>query len=79
MSGKALAARLAVEQPELRRRLIVMTGGAVTPEDEEFLSRGDVLVLAKPVGHRELNEALALALGPDATEHPAPSSAVGDV
>jgi two-component system OmpR family response regulator len=54
MSGAALAEALAVQQPALRRRLIIMTGGAVTPEDASFLSREDILVLNKPISLAEL-------------------------
>lgn len=59
LSGTALAEVLAAEYPALRRRLIVMTGGAVTAADDEFLSRDDVVVLNKPVRVEELARALA--------------------
>jgi signal transduction histidine kinase/ActR/RegA family two-component response regulator len=62
MSGASLAATLAERHPLLRRRLIVMTGGAVTPEDEAFLSREDVVVVNKPVSLDALNAAMTRAL-----------------
>ena len=62
MSGAALADRLTTEHPELRRRLVVMTGGAVTAEDEAFLARPDLVVVNKPVGATELARALTRAL-----------------
>jgi signal transduction histidine kinase/CheY-like chemotaxis protein len=62
MSGAVLAERLAAEHPVLRGRLVVMTGGAVTAEDEAFLSRGDIVVVNKPVRVGELGAALARAL-----------------
>lgn len=63
MSGVALAERLEVLHPALRRRLIVMTGGAVTEEDDAFLQRRDVIVVNKPARLTELTDALAQALG----------------
>jgi len=62
MSGAVLAATLAERHPLLRRRLIVMTGGAVTAEDEAFLAREDVVVVNKPVSLQELSEAMARVL-----------------
>lgn len=63
MSGAVLAERLEAEHPVLRKRLVVMTGGAVTMEDQAFLSRDDVVVVNKPVGVAELSAALGRALG----------------
>jgi signal transduction histidine kinase len=54
MTGAALAEALAAQHPALRRRLVIMTGGAVTPEDESFLAREDILVLNKPISLAEL-------------------------
>lgn len=62
MSGAGLAAALADRHPALRRRLIVMTGGAVTPEDEAFLSRGDIVVVNKPVSLSDLDAAMRRVL-----------------
>ncbi len=58
MSGAGLASALADRHPALRRRLIVMTGGAVTPEDEAFLAREDVVVVNKPVSLSDLDAAM---------------------
>lgn len=62
LSGADFAERLARELPALRRRLIVMTGGAVTPADEAFLQREDIVVVNKPVGLHDLGVAVARAL-----------------
>jgi signal transduction histidine kinase/CheY-like chemotaxis protein len=64
MSGAGLATALADRHPSLRRRLIVMTGGAVTPDDEAFLSREDVVVVNKPVSLAELEAAMRRVLVP---------------
>lgn len=58
MSGAELAAALESGHPMLRRRLIVMTGGAVTADDEAFLSREDVVVVNKPVSLQDLGAAM---------------------
>lgn len=58
MSGAGLASALADRHPLLRRRLIVMTGGAVTPDDEAFLAREDVVVVNKPVSLSDLDAAM---------------------
>lgn len=58
LAGAAFAAVLAEQYPALRARLIVMTGGAITPEDESFLLREDIVVLNKPVTVDELSRAL---------------------
>ncbi|HMS04067.1 MAG TPA: response regulator, partial [Gemmatimonadaceae bacterium] len=62
MSGAELAAQLAEHAPALRRRFIVMTGGAVTAEDDAFLQREDVLVINKPVRMQALGAMIARAL-----------------
>jgi signal transduction histidine kinase/ActR/RegA family two-component response regulator len=62
MSGAAFAERLAEEVPALRRRFVVMTGGAVTASDEAFLQREDIVVVNKPVGVHSLSNALTRAL-----------------
>jgi len=62
MSGAGLASALADRHPALRRRLIVMTGGAVTPEDEAFLTREDVMVVNKPVSLSDLEAAMRRVL-----------------
>ncbi len=49
LSGVAFAALLAERRPALRKCLVIMTGGAVTPEDAAFLAREDTLVIEKPV------------------------------
>ena len=40
--------------PELRARLLIMTGGAVSDRDAAFLARADVRVVNKPVRLAEL-------------------------
>ncbi len=49
VTGMALADALERRHPFLRRRLVIMTGGAVTPEDAQFLARPDIIVVDKPV------------------------------
>lgn len=49
MSGVALASAMERSHPELRKRLLIMTGGAVTVDDSHFLARPDVIVVDKPV------------------------------
>ncbi|MCC7001645.1 MAG: hybrid sensor histidine kinase/response regulator [Gemmatimonadaceae bacterium] len=70
MSGQMLAERLAETYPEARRVFVVMTGGAVTATDADFLAREDVSVLSKPVGRRELDAVLrrVLTSRPSSTE-----------
>lgn len=62
MSGAGLATALADRHPALRHRLIVMTGGAVTPDDEAFLWREDIVVVNKPVSLVELEAAMRSVL-----------------
>lgn len=62
MSGQDFAERLASASPAARRALVVMTGGAVTATDAEFLARTDLAVLSKPVGRRDLESALVRVL-----------------
>ncbi len=59
LMGMELVAALASRHPALRRRLIIMTGGAVTAENEQFLARKDITVLTKPVSLAELECAMA--------------------
>ncbi|MBX9929518.1 MAG: response regulator [Gemmatimonadaceae bacterium] len=54
MGGIEFAAWLAEAHPELRRRLVVITGGATSAEAEAFVSRDDVRVLVKPIQVKEL-------------------------
>lgn len=49
MSGIELAAALDGRHPGLRRRMILITGGAVTPAAEAFVQRAGLPVLSKPV------------------------------
>ena len=58
MSGIELAAALAEHHPELRRRMIVITGGAVTPAAEAFVQHAGVPVLGKPVEIATLRDAI---------------------
>ena len=63
MSGIEFADRLATSYPALRRRLIVLTGGAVSAKGEAFLARRDLSVLHKPVRPEELLAAINTLLG----------------
>ncbi len=58
MSGIELAEALAEQHPVLRQRLIVITGGAISPAAEAFVQRDDVVVLQKPIGVGELAGAI---------------------
>ncbi len=62
MSGNALADALAATDPALRRRMLFMTGGAVTPAAMAFLERDDVEWVQKPISGRELADVLARLL-----------------
>ena len=48
-SGIQLASEIELIDPDLRRRTIFMTGGAITAEAEAFLARADVCSLQKPM------------------------------
>ncbi|WP_353268648.1 ATP-binding protein [Gemmatimonas sp.] len=65
MSGWEFAAELAQRHPQLRQTLVVLTGGASTPEAEAFAASGTVLVLDKPVGRKQLSAALRLRALPN--------------
>jgi signal transduction histidine kinase/ActR/RegA family two-component response regulator len=54
MSGIELSDMLAKTDPDHRRRIIFLTGGAVTEEAERFLARPDVRYIVKPVTRAEL-------------------------
>ncbi|WP_434479798.1 hybrid sensor histidine kinase/response regulator [Gemmatimonas sp.] len=58
MSGWEFAAELAQRHPQLRQTLVVLTGGASTPEAEAFAASGTVLVLDKPIGRAALSAAI---------------------
>lgn len=49
LSGMELADAVARTDPDLRARMLFLTGGAITPAAEEFLARADVVALEKPV------------------------------
>jgi CheY-like chemotaxis protein len=49
MSGMEFAETLASRSPNLRTRTFFLTGGAVTPAAQEFLSRPDVRHFEKPL------------------------------
>lgn len=63
LSGKGLVERIEHAYPALRHRVVIMTGGAVTDDDDAFLSRADLHVVTKPVGRHELEAVLARVLG----------------
>lgn len=54
MSGIELSDMLAKTDPDHRRRIVFLTGGAVTEEAERFLARPDVRYIVKPVTRAEL-------------------------
>jgi CheY-like chemotaxis protein len=58
MSGMELAERIREIDPDLRRRMVFLTGGAVTADAQAFLSREDVVHLMKPVDITRLREVL---------------------
>lgn len=72
ITGQVLAEVLRERNPALRERLVIMTGGAVTPEDAAFLAREDVAVVSKPVRFAQLSEtinALPLPVASPADRH----------
>ncbi len=58
MSGMDLAAILATQHPTLRTRMVVITGGVVTPAAEAFVQQNATMVLNKPIEMPRLLEAL---------------------
>jgi len=54
MSGDEFAEHLRLRHPALRESLIVLTGGAVSPEAEAFLGSESIVVLEKPIGRAAL-------------------------
>jgi CheY-like chemotaxis protein len=58
VSGIELAEEVSRRWPELRSRMVFLTGGAVTPAAQAFVERADVHCLMKPVRLPELREAL---------------------
>lgn len=77
-TGVDLHVWLEANAPELARRFVVVTGGAVTRETREFISSGQVRLLAKPVNPRELDVTVREVLGMDASvSAPEGASAAG--
>jgi CheY-like chemotaxis protein len=62
-SGIQLAEQLEADAPGLRRRMVFLTGGAVSPEAQAFVARPDVLHVLKPVDLAELTRALRAVAG----------------
>lgn len=58
MTGIEFADFLDTRDPALRRRMLFLTGGAVTTAAADFLERDDVRFLSKPVGVQELVNAI---------------------
>ena len=58
MTGIEFADFLYTRDPALRRRMLFLTGGAVTTAAADFLMRDDVRFLSKPVGVQELVSAI---------------------
>ncbi|MCO4101145.1 MAG: response regulator [Gemmatimonas sp.] len=67
MSGWEFAEALERRHPRLRASLVVLTGGASTPEAEAFAASGTVMVLDKPVGRKQLSAALRQRVAPQST------------
>lgn len=67
MSGWEFAEALERRHPRLRASLVVLTGGASTPEAEAFAASGTVMVLDKPVGRKQLSAALRQRMAPQST------------
>jgi len=63
LDGHALYRRLAVEQPELQRRVIFVTGDTVSTETQALLEETRLPHVAKPVTLEALREALAQVCG----------------
>jgi len=57
MGGRAFFAALEVSDEEAARRVIFMTGGAITADDEAFLEAHPLLM--KPFGFKEFEEIFA--------------------
>lgn len=63
MSGAELHRELAHRAPDLARRMVFVSGGSLSPSEEEFLSSLEgVVYLAKPFEPSELHAALARKL-----------------
>jgi PAS domain S-box-containing protein len=58
MSGPAFHAELEAHHPDLAARMIVITGGALTPEGRAFLEGSAVPVVDKPVDAEHLRDAV---------------------
>jgi PAS domain S-box-containing protein len=58
MGGLALLGQLQRDRPEAARRLVFMTGGALSEEQRDALARSEVTVLGKPFDLSQLDEVL---------------------
>jgi DNA-binding response OmpR family regulator len=54
ISGPEFATRVCDQWPELRHKIIFMTGGTFDPEEERRLAKLDHMVLAKPIDFNAL-------------------------
>jgi signal transduction histidine kinase/ActR/RegA family two-component response regulator len=63
MSGWEFGASLGEQFPALRETLVVLTGGAATPEAQEFVQDEGLLVLEKPIARQVLASALRRRAG----------------
>jgi CheY-like chemotaxis protein len=59
LSGMELHDRLAVDRPELLRRIVFSTGDVASPDAASFLQRTACPVLQKPFELRMLDETIA--------------------
>lgn len=70
MPGWEFGASLGEQFPALRETLVVLTGGAATPEAQEFVQDEGLLVLEKPIARQVLASALRRRAGIAVTESP---------
>jgi CheY-like chemotaxis protein len=58
VSGMTVHRWLSLHRPELARRVVFLTGGAVTPESQAFVAEVDAPVVAKPAAFEAIVEAI---------------------
>jgi signal transduction histidine kinase len=58
MDGTAVYEAIVRNHPQMAERFALLTGGAFTPATKRFVDSGDVAVLAKPRGYREVLAAI---------------------
>ena len=58
LDGPGVHAELMRRRPEMARRLVFLTGGAVTARTRSFVGRSDIVLVAKPVTIEQLLEVI---------------------